>query len=430
MVKESTSEKRTSLPYIISIGLSAGGVLGTWITLLIFGGGLNSTSAFFQYATTVYLGLLSVVVIINVLTLITGWEEKWSERKKKGYLIGGIILLIIGSLIIFFVNWLLGGIIGFISLMLITLSKNKLEGIANTGATLLLIGFLLLLIVPSVAAYTSMRGYDILSYIMAVGGFAMAIVGMYFILMAAKHTARMIASYGGIATATFSIFLMPAHEFLRIHSNMVYGIYDLTLFYFSFIIFWILWGMFVFELSKDMKIVKMVDRGYEALKNMEWDKAEEYFIHALKIDEDCVDALNGLGIGYMMRGKNEEALRTFKRLLKIKPSEVAYTNMGNVYFKMGKYDDAIKMYKEALKRNESYYNAIVNLARAYMEKGMMDEVEKYLKLAKEKDPNRKSAYIVEAIYYGKVGDEKKLGEIKEEIKRMFGEDLIVVEGEV
>ena len=79
---------------------------------------------------------------------------------------------------------------------------------------------------------------------------------------------------------------------------------------------------------------------------------------------------NDLGVIYEREGKNDLAIREYKRAIAIDGSLVTpLVNLGNVYMKEGEYTEAEKYYRKALKRDPHCIDAANNLASLYLETG-------------------------------------------------------------
>jgi len=79
---------------------------------------------------------------------------------------------------------------------------------------------------------------------------------------------------------------------------------------------------------------------------------------------------NNLGVIYEREGKNDLAIREYKRAINSDDELITpLVNLGNVYFMQGEYTEAEKYYKRALKKDETNLQAANNLASLYIETG-------------------------------------------------------------
>ncbi len=90
---------------------------------------------------------------------------------------------------------------------------------------------------------------------------------------------------------------------------------------------------------------------------------------------------------YMQDGKNDEAIREFRKALAFDPQNTdVHTNMGNIYMAQGKTYEAIKSYKEVVRLQPNYAKAHVNLGNAYLQDKQYSLSEAEFKTAARLDP--------------------------------------------
>jgi len=79
---------------------------------------------------------------------------------------------------------------------------------------------------------------------------------------------------------------------------------------------------------------------------------------------------NNLGVIYEREGKNDLAIREYKKAISNDSSLITpLVNLGNVYFKQGEFTESEKFYKRALELDETNLEAANNLASLYIETG-------------------------------------------------------------
>jgi len=79
---------------------------------------------------------------------------------------------------------------------------------------------------------------------------------------------------------------------------------------------------------------------------------------------------NNLGVIYEREGKNDLAIREYKKAISSDNTLVTpLVNLGNVYFKEGEFTEAEKFYKKALELDGKNLEAANNLASLYIETG-------------------------------------------------------------
>jgi Flp pilus assembly protein TadD len=105
-------------------------------------------------------------------------------------------------------------------------------------------------------------------------------------------------------------------------------------------------------------------------------------LEVLRINPDCVDAINGLGVAFYKAGRIEEAVTYYKRALVIDPCDVeVYSNFGMALAAKGKFDEAISLYNKALQITPDSVNIRLNLGVALTGSGRLEEaVKEYEKI--------------------------------------------------
>ena len=118
--------------------------------------------------------------------------------------------------------------------------------------------------------------------------------------------------------------------------------------------------------------------GNALAKNVQFDEAEKYYNLALTLDENCVDALVGMGVVNFQKSNYEACEEFFTKSLKFKPDNAqVITNLGNTYFVQGRYDEALSFLNRALALNPENPMArtnrgLVKLGRYDFETGWAD----------------------------------------------------------
>ncbi|MGC2057260.1 MAG: protein kinase [Candidatus Sulfotelmatobacter sp.] len=134
-------------------------------------------------------------------------------------------------------------------------------------------------------------------------------------------------------------------------------------------------------------------RGYSALgvfyiSQAEYDKAQVMFEKAASLKPNDYRDYSNLGAALLYEGKDEEATRAFETSIAIRPSHMAYDNLGVAYLHLRKFDQAARNTQEALKMEDSDYQAWGNLGDAYFYGGnhaaATDSYQKAISLAEQK----------------------------------------------
>src|SRR6202035_4546776 len=106
-----------------------------------------------------------------------------------------------------------------------------------------------------------------------------------------------------------------------------------------------------------------------------------------------------------------DCISAFQKSLGLEQHQVAYSNLGTVYFYLKRYDDAAKMFEKAVELNPNYDLGMGNLADGYRWSGRTQEAmatyDKAIGLAyKELQVNPRDATVMQhlAEYYSKKGN--------------------------
>ena len=115
---------------------------------------------------------------------------------------------------------------------------------------------------------------------------------------------------------------------------------------------------------------------------------------------DTYDGWNILGVCYRVQKKHNDALKIFKKLIKLYPSKIAaHTNLANVHVDRGEIDNSIYYYKKALEINPNDINTLNSLGNALVLKGNLNGAKNlYIKSLEIDDANKETHYNLGEIY--------------------------------
>jgi TolB-like protein/Flp pilus assembly protein TadD len=111
-------------------------------------------------------------------------------------------------------------------------------------------------------------------------------------------------------------------------------------------------------------------KAHEALANFYYvverysDSAKAYEI-VTRLTPDVAGNFAAKGAVYYMLGDMQKALVAYERSLQLKPSRLAYTNIGSFYYYLGQFDAAVKMQKLALEYAPDDHRVLGRLAESY-----------------------------------------------------------------
>jgi tetratricopeptide (TPR) repeat protein len=125
-----------------------------------------------------------------------------------------------------------------------------------------------------------------------------------------------------------------------------------------------------------------------------WRNSESLWAHTLACTTDNYIAHNSLGTALFQKGRVDEAIVHFQKVLAIKPD---YTdtriNLGNALLQKGDMDAAILQYQQALQARPDDALAHSNLGAALYQKGNLDGAIEQYRQALHSDPHSSMARI-------------------------------------
>ncbi|MBD3311580.1 MAG: tetratricopeptide repeat protein [Candidatus Magasanikbacteria bacterium] len=130
------------------------------------------------------------------------------------------------------------------------------------------------------------------------------------------------------------------------------------------------------EKQKDSEITSEVDKllkeGDAAYEQEDYEKAEEKYIEAIRVDAKNISAYRGLGDVYVKQGQLSEAKETYKFLLQLdEDDDYVLIKLGDVFEKEGNYAEAIRYYEKAILLNPNISNRFAKFAE------LLESVEEY-----------------------------------------------------
>jgi tetratricopeptide (TPR) repeat protein len=132
----------------------------------------------------------------------------------------------------------------------------------------------------------------------------------------------------------------------------------------------------------------------------------------IRIAPDHYAALVNLGSALSSDGKNAEAISAYERAIELRPSYMAWSNLGSVYTAAERYDDAVGAFRQALDIDDSDWLVWGNLAYVYSWVGGQEEraneaFARAIEMAearRQQDPRDAWAPSDLGLYYAKTGE--------------------------
>ncbi len=139
-----------------------------------------------------------------------------------------------------------------------------------------------------------------------------------------------------------------------------------------------------------------VHRGDELRRVAKFEQAAEQYDQALKLDEENVRAVFGLGLTHLQRRDTDKAMHVFRDLIDLKAAfepqhKHLFNEMGIALRKNSLSDEAVSLYERALEFTKDDDHLYFNLARAHYEKGDWIGMAKYLESCLDANPGLEEA---------------------------------------
>ncbi len=122
--------------------------------------------------------------------------------------------------------------------------------------------------------------------------------------------------------------------------------------------------------ENERKIGELISDGEQFLRVANYDKAEEVFISAIKIDPKSAVAYRGLGDTYLAKNSTEEARQTYKFLIRMEPDDDSVlVKLAEIAESQGDLEEAIGYYQQAVLVNDSFSPRFYHLAELLVKVG-------------------------------------------------------------
>lgn len=188
--------------------------------------------------------------------------------------------------------------------------------------------------------------------------------------------------------------------------------------------------------EKERQLNELLNQAGNQFGLNNYDKAEELYIAAIKLDKKFAPAYRGLAETYAAKGSAEEALQTYDFLSRLsKDDDVLLVKLSEISEELGKIDQAISYMERATVINDSISSRFLRLAELYTKVAQpnlaLDAISQAVEL-EPKNPKYLDFLLETAIICGNraVADKtfedlrlvnpenQKLAELKERIEKM------------
>ncbi len=139
--------------------------------------------------------------------------------------------------------------------------------------------------------------------------------------------------------------------------------------------------------ESEQRIIQLISEGEQQLKAENYDKAEEVFISAIKIDPKSTVAYRGLGDTYLAKNSIEEARQTYKFLIRMEPDDDSVlVKLAEIAESQGNLEEAIEYYQQAVLVNDSFSPRFYHLAELLVKVGQPQVATEAILQAVELEP--------------------------------------------
>lgn len=162
------------------------------------------------------------------------------------------------------------------------------------------------------------------------------------------------------------------------------------------------------------------------LYTLEKDKAKEYYYKTLESDENHDGALNNLAnIVYKIDGDYDEALRLVKAALEIAPKDInSLDTLGCIYlYGFKNYEEAIKTFKKVLKLKKSHHYSVTALGEVYDAMGDYKQALEYYGMGLKYRPKSEYKLTKLADLYLKMEEQEEAKKVYDKILKLYPENL-------
>lgn len=160
----------------------------------------------------------------------------------------------------------------------------------------------------------------------------------------------------------------------------------------------------------ETRLAALVPEGNYHLQQGKLEKAEEFFIAAIKLDPRHAPAYRGLGDTYLAKDSLDEAGETYQFLLQLQPNDDgAMVKVSELLEKRGKIEEAINYLQQAVILNDSLSTRFYHLCELLLKVNQPDIAKEAIIQAVELEP-KNPKYLDLMIETGILCDDKDLAE--------------------
>ena len=141
------------------------------------------------------------------------------------------------------------------------------------------------------------------------------------------------------------------------------------------------------KLPTEDQVELLVKKAEHDLQNKLYEKAEEKFISAIKIDQRNVPAYRGLADTYLEMGNIEEARQIYKFVLELEPDDDSVqVALAQIAESQGDIEEAIEYYQKSILINDSFASRFFKIAKLLNNIGQPETAKEAILQAVELEP--------------------------------------------
>ena len=151
--------------------------------------------------------------------------------------------------------------------------------------------------------------------------------------------------------------------------------------------------------TENSNAMEAYNTGNSLMRQNKFKEAEEYYILAIDLDENYVDAMDQLGIVYRHLEKYQESEYWYLKSISINSNNIVpYINLALVYRLQGRYEDARQTYLKAQKIDQDDPEPYFGIGMLYQIVGQYDLSIDFMSIAIQKYKEKNSMLICSAFY--------------------------------
>ncbi len=171
--------------------------------------------------------------------------------------------------------------------------------------------------------------------------------------------------------------------------------------------------------------------GYFLIRKGRHEEAIRNYKKVLNLTPENVAALYNMGIAYLYLGKFKEAATSLNGAVELEPRGEAFLNAGSMYYFSGDFENAVKMYKKALSLQPEDVEFMANIADAYYflpgQRALASDyfrmVQSRAEIELKSNPGGISSYQFSALAYAHFGNIDQAKKIMEAADKIDSENI-------